>query len=54
MHNKKIMNIVDQMDMYFYFIFHFGKYPFFGSQTHTHHMICIKVRNTSRLLELIF
>ncbi len=54
MHNKKITNIVDQMDMFFIFIFHFGEYPFFGFQTHNHHKICIKVRNTSQLLELIF
>ncbi len=34
MHNKKITNIVDWTDMYFIFIFHFGRYPFFGFQTH--------------------
>ncbi len=45
MHNKKIMNIVGWTDMYFIFIFHFGKYPFFDLQTHTNHRICIKVRN---------
>jgi hypothetical protein len=45
MHNKKITNIIDWMDMYF--ISHFGRYPFFGFQTHTHQRICIKVRNTS-------
>jgi hypothetical protein len=37
MPNKKIMNIVDQTDMYFIFIFHFDRYPFFGFQIHTHH-----------------
>jgi hypothetical protein len=53
MHNKKIMNIVDRIDMYFIFIFHFGRYPFSSFQIHINHKICIKVRNTSQLLELI-
>jgi hypothetical protein len=54
MHYKKITNIVHQTDMYFIFIFHFHGYSFFGFQTHTNHKICIKVKNTSQLLELIF
>jgi hypothetical protein len=51
---KKITNIIDWTNMFFIFIFHFGKYPFSSFQTHTNHSICIKVRNTSQLLELIF
>jgi hypothetical protein len=51
---KKITNIVDQMDKYFIFIFHFDIYPFFNFQTHTNHRVCIMVRNMSQLLELIF
>jgi hypothetical protein len=54
MHNKKITNIVDWTDMYFIFIFHFGKYLFSSFQTHTNQRISIKVRNMSQLLELIF
>jgi hypothetical protein len=54
MHNKKITNLVDQTDKYFIFISHFDIYPFFGFQIHTNHKVCIKVRNMSQLLELIF
>jgi hypothetical protein len=51
---KKITNIVHQTDMYFIFIFHFHGYSFFGFQTHTNLKICIKVKSTSQLLELVF
>jgi len=44
---KNVRNIVDKMDMYFIFIFHFGAYSIFSFQIHTNHWMCIKVRNTS-------
>jgi hypothetical protein len=51
---KNKMNIVDWTDLYFIFILHFGGYPFSGFKTHTNHRICMKVKNMSQLLELIF
>ncbi len=45
MYSKKIINIVDQMDILIFLSF--GGYIFFSFETQTNHMICTKVRNIS-------